>query len=157
MNIVKTTLAYIDDGYSYLLLHRTKKEHDNNKGKWIGVGGHVENNETILHAMKREIKEETGLDVLHYIYKGYVDFYMYEKNGLYKQRMYLYVVDKFQGELIECNEGDLKWIKKEKILSLNLWEGDKIFLKELDNKSKFHLRLTYKNDALIDVKGPKYI
>ena len=151
----KTTLAYIEKDDSYLMLHRTKKKNDPNEGKWVGVGGHVEKGESIHAAMKREIREETGLNVIKFKYMGYVDFL---NTQCPSERMYLYKVPQWDGEMIECNEGDLEFVKKEKIASLNLWEGDKTFmpLLDADGKKPFALTLIYDGDELKEVVGPFY-
>ncbi len=148
MKIELTTLCYIEKDNKYLMLYRNKKENDLNEGKWIGVGGRFETGETPEECMKREILEETGLSVLKYRYRGLITFV---SEGNIVEYMHLYTVSEFAGELTECNEGTLKWIPKEEILSLNLWEGDKIFL-ELLNKTDnyFSLKLRYKGDKLIE-------
>ena len=152
----RTTLAYIEKGDAYLLLHRVKKDHDVNQGKWIGIGGHLEERETPVQAMKREIREETGLTVKGYRYYGYIDFL----NDLAApERMYLYKVTSFEGELIDCDEGELAWIKKEKMTDLPMWEGDKAFLPLLEEDAKTPLRLTliYHGNKLDHVEGPFYL
>ena len=154
--VSRTTLAYIEKGDAYLLLHRVKKDHDVNQGKWIGIGGHLEERETPVQAMKREIKEETGLTVKGYRYYGYIDFL----NDLAApERMYLYKVTSFEGELIDCDEGELAWIKKEKMTDLPMWEGDKAFLPLLEEDAKTPLRLTliYHANELDHVEGPFYL
>ena len=154
--VSRTTLAYIEKGDAYLLLHRVKKDHDVNQGKWIGIGGHLEERETPVQAMKREIKEETGLTVKGYRYYGYIDFL----NDLAApERMYLYKVTSFEGELIDCDEGELAWIKKEKMTDLPMWEGDKAFLPLLEEDAKTPLRLTliYHGNKLDNVEGPFYL
>ena len=150
-----TTLAYIEQGDSYLLLHRVKKKNDLNEGKWIGVGGKLEPGETAPAAMKREIKEEPGLDVGKYSYVGKIDFL---NEDYPPERMYLYKVTSFSGTQIECNEGDLAWVKKEEMGKLPMWEGDKAFLPLLDkpHPSPFELTLVYKGGCLKEVLGPYY-
>ena len=150
MNVKKeTVLAYIEKDNSYLMLLRNKKKHDINANKWIGVGGHLEKGETPEDALIREIKEETGLDVISYSKKGLIHFNYDDISEL----MHLYVVNDFKGELIECDEGTLKWIKKCDLFSLELWEGDKIFLKKLiNNEPYFELELNYLKDKLISYK-----
>lgn len=119
-----TTLCYIEQGEKYLMLHRTKKERDVNKGKWIGVGGKLEEGETLSQCLLREIKEETGLEALQYQFRGIVVFCFNQEEPLY---MYVYICDQFIGEIQECDEGELKWVEKNKLQELNLWKGDKIF------------------------------
>ena len=144
----KTVLAYIKKNNQYLMLFRNKKQKDINKGKWIGIGGHIEKNETIIDALYREIKEETNLDVKSYKYKGIVYFFNHD----YEEEMHLFVVDEFEGELKECDEGTLKYIDIDKVTSLNIWEGDKIFLPLLiKDEPFFKLKLYYRDDKLIKV------
>ena len=145
----KTVLAYIKKDGRFLMLFRNKKNHDINKGKWIGIGGHLEENENKEQALVREIKEETGLDVNHYIYRGELLFI----NNDFEEIMYLYLVDDVSGELIGCDEGDLAWIKEEDLMSLNMWEGDYKFLPLLINTDRFiKMELRYNGDDLILVK-----
>ena len=145
----KTVLAYIKKDGKYLMLFRNKKKADINKGKWIGIGGHLEKDESKEQALVREIKEETGLDVLHYTYRGELLFV----NNDFQEIMYLYLVDEVSGDLIECDEGELAWIKENDLISLNMWEGDYKFLPLLINTDKFiRLELRYSDDQLVEVK-----
>ena len=149
MNIPETVLAYIQKDDSFLMLYRNKKQNDINANKWIGVGGHLEQGETKEQALVREIKEETGLDVKEYEYKGLIHFNYRELSEL----MHLYLITKVSGELIECDEGTLKYIPKSEILNLPIWEGDRIFLKKLlSNAPYFELELNYQNDELISYR-----
>ena len=142
----KTVLAYIRVNHQILMLYHNKKEVDINKGKWIGIGGHIEKGETKETALSREIKEETGLTVKHFEYRGKLLFV----NDDFEEIMYLYLVDSVSGDLIDCDEGELKWIKEEDIMSLDMWEGDKVFLPILLKKNDFiGLKLIYKNDKYI--------
>ena len=146
IQLKKTVLCYIEDNNKYLMLHRTKKNQDLNEGKWLGIGGHIEANETPDEALIREVLEETGLTLLNYTFNGIVEFI----NDNYKEIMYLYTSNSFEGLISECNEGELSWIDKDKILSLNLWDGDKIFLKKLfNNETNFYLRLYYDNNNFV--------
>ena len=149
MNMDKTVLAYIKKDGKYLMLFRNKKKVDINKEKWIGIGAHLEKDESKEQALVREIKEETGLDVLHYIYRGELLFV----NNDFQEIMYLYIVDEVSGGLIECNEGELAWIKEDDLMSLNMWEGDYKFLPLLINTDEFiRLELRYSDDQLVEVK-----
>lgn len=141
----KTTLIYIEKDDKYLMLHRNKKENDINKDKWIGVGGHVEENETIDECVVREVKEETNLDLISYKLRGEVLFVL---NG-YEELMYVYTSKEFQGVLKECNEGTLEWVDKNKVLDLPIWEGDKLIFEDLEKEEYFRLKLVYNNDLLI--------
>lgn len=150
----ETTLIYIEskDRSSYLLLHRTKEKDDPNQGKWLGVGGHREAGESIHGCMKREVFEETGLTVLKYRYLGYCDFL---NDACDAERMFLYRVEDFEGELKECDEGDLCWVEKTKMLDLPMWEGDRAFLPYIElNEKPFRFTLLYHGDRLEAVEGP---
>lgn len=141
-----TTLCYIEQNNKYLMLYRNKKENDINKGKWIGVGGHFEKGESPEDCLLREVKEETGLILKSYKLRGIITF-IYNQNDA--EYMFLYTADEYEGNIIQCNEGELKWIDKNHVLSLNLWEGDKIFLDLLNKTDKvFSLKLIYKDDIL---------
>ena len=141
-----TTLCYIEKDDSYLMLHRVRKKHDVNKDKWIGIGGHFEENESPEECLLRETKEETGLTLTSWKFRGIVTFI---SEGWDTEYMCLYTADGYEGEMIPCNEGVLEWVKKEDLLKLNLWEGDKIFLKLLqENAPFFSLKLAYKGDQL---------
>ena len=141
-----TTLCYIEKDDSYLMLHRVSKKHDVNKDKWIGIGGHFEENESPEECLLREAKEETGLTLTNWSFRGIVTFI---SEGWDTEYMCLYTADGYEGEMIPCNEGVLEWVKKEDLLKLNLWEGDKLFLKLLqENAPFFSLKLAYKGDQL---------
>ncbi len=142
----QTTLCYLERGDEYLMLHRTKKENDENHDKWIGVGGKFEAGESPEDCMHREIFEETGLTVTDYRYRGIVTFV----SNLYgTEYMHLFTVTDWTGEARECDEGELAWIKKQKLFDLTMWQGDRIFLKLLEEDVPFFsLKLTYRGDEL---------
>lgn len=151
----RTTITYIEKNGCYLLLHRVKKKEDINAGKWIGVGGHLEEGETHVQAMKREVLEETGLTVTKYHYLGYIDFL----NDAYPpERMYFYKVTGFSGEVKECDEGVLEWVRKEKMMSLPMWEGDRSFLPllEEDLPGKIRMSVIYHHGEFVRAEGPFY-
>lgn len=145
-----TTLCYIEkDGY-YLMLHRTKKKHDVNHDKWIGVGGKFEPDEMPEECLLREVKEETGLSLLKYRYRGILTFIA---NGWESEYIHLYTATEFTGELTECREGTLEWVQKDRIETLPIWEGDKIFLRLLmEDAGFFSLKLKYHGDELMESK-----
>ena len=141
MPMVSTTLGHIERDGAYLMLLRNKKKNDLNAGKWIGIGGHVEAGETPLECMKREALEETGLTLLNCELRGVVEF---RSERWEDEHMYVYTCPKFEGELTECPEGELRWIPKDRIFELPLWEGDRVFLNYLlSDEPFFHLELRY--------------
>lgn len=143
----QTTLCYIEKDNKYLMLHRTKKENDMNKDKWIGIGGKIEEGETPVECILREAKEETGLTLNHVTYRGIIYF---KNDYYYDEDMHLFTCTDFSGTIKECDEGTLEWIDKDKLFDLTLWEGDKIFLKELKKDTPFfHLTLNYSKDTLL--------
>ncbi len=148
--MINCVLCYIEKDGKYLMLNRNKKKHDVNSGKWIGVGGKFENGESPDECLLREVKEETGYTLTSYRFRGVVTFV---SDIAPTEYMFLYTADGFEGEITECDEGELHWIDKEKIFSLPLWEGDKVFLKYLfENREQFFIKLVYKGDELIEVK-----
>lgn len=145
-----TTLCYIENENQYLMLHRVSKEKDINKDKWIGVGGHFEENESPEDCLLREVKEETGLTLISYRFRGIVTF-TFSKDGTETDTEYmcLYTADRYEGDMISCDEGILEWVEKKNLFSLNLWKGDKIFFRLLEeNRPFFSLKLTYIGDDL---------
>lgn len=141
-----TTLCYIEQDGKYLMLHRVSKKNDVNKDKWIGIGGHFEEGESPEECLLREAKEETGLTLTSWRFRGIVTFLA---EGWQTEYMCLYTADQFEGELCACNEGELEWVAKEDLIKLNLWEGDKIFLRLLAQDAPFFsLKLSYRGDVL---------
>ena len=144
----KTVLCYLEKDHRYLMLFRNKKKKDINKQKWIGVGGHLENEETKEAALIREVKEETGFLIHSFNYRGEI---LFVYNDI-KETMYLYTSSDFSGDMIDCNEGTLEWIDLDDVMSLDLWEGDRIFLPILMNTKDFiNLELYYQDDKLVKV------
>lgn len=148
MQGINTTLCYIEREGKYLMLHRVKKKNDMNHDKWIGIGGKFEPGESPEDCILRETREETGLQLISPQYRGIVTFVSDEYGTEY---MHLFWADQFTGELRSCDEGNLEWIRKETLLSLPLWEGDKIFLRLLDRRVPFFsLKLRYQGDRLVE-------
>ena len=141
-----TTLCYVEQNESYLMLHRVKKQQDLNQDKWICVGGKFWDGESPEECVIRETKEETGLKLTEYQYRGIVTFVSNEWPTEY---MHLFTATGFDGELITCDEGDLEWVAKDQLLHLNLWEGDRIFLRLLQEGAPFFsLKLKYEGQSL---------
>ena len=148
-----TTLCYIEKDDKYLMLHRVKKENDLNKDKWIGVGGKFEPGETPEECLLREVKEETGLILTSYRFRAIITFISDEWGVEY---MHLFTADAYEGELPEesmrdCSEGELVWVPKSEIENLQLWEGDKVFFRLLEERDTFFsLKLRYEGETLVE-------
>ena len=144
----QTTLCYLERDGQYLMLHRVKKENDENRDKWIGIGGKFEQGESPEDCVLREVKEETGLTLTAYRYRGLVTFVSDRWPAEY---MHLFTATGFEGELnADCDEGELAWIDKQALLALPLWEGDKVFLRLLDQEVPFFsLKLVYEGENLV--------
>lgn len=145
--MVETVMCYIENEENqYLMLYRCKKENDLNEGKWLGIGGHIENDESPEEAIFRETLEETGLRLKSINKRGVITFI----NNDYEELIHLYTSNDYEGSIIECNEGDLHWINKNDIFNLSLWEGDKLFLNKLINNDEyFEMKLHYDNDIFL--------
>lgn len=143
-----STLCYIEADGAYLMLHRIAKQHDVNQGKWIGVGGKFEAGESPDDCLLREVKEETGLTLTSYRYRGIITFVY---NGKEPEYIHLYTADGFTGQLSDhCDEGELAWVKYKEIGDLRLWPGDRLFLSYLlADRPAFSLKLVYQGDELL--------
>ncbi len=146
--MINTTLCHIEKDGKYLMLHRIKKENDLNRDKWVGVGGKFEDGESPEQCNRREALEETGLTLHSARYCGIVTFV---SDKWETEHMHLFVSDDFSGDIKECDEGVLEWVDKQALYSLPLWEGDKIFLRLIENPDTpfFSLRLEYRGETLV--------
>lgn len=141
-----TSLCYIERDGAYLLLHRVKKENDLNRDKWIGIGGHFEENESPEECVCREALEETGLTLICPRYCGIVTFVSDRWEGEY---MHLFHAEDFTGTLRDCDEGVLEWVPKERARALPQWAGDRIFLDLMERRVPFFsLKLRYEGEYL---------
>ena len=146
---VLTTLCYLERDDAYLMLHRVKKKNDVNHDKWIGIGGKFEGVESPEECLLREAKEETGLTLTDYRLRGIVTFISSEPWDA--EYMFLYTATGWTGEMQECSEGTLEWVPKKDIEKLNLWEGDKLFLRLMEeDRAVFSLKLRYDKDQLVE-------
>ncbi len=142
-----TTLCHIEKDGCYLMLHRIKKENDLNRDKWVGIGGKFEDKESPEECNLREVYEETGLTLKDAEYRGIVTFVSDKWETEY---MHIFYSDSFSGKIKDCDEGVLEWVKKERLFSLPIWEGDKIFLRLLEENAPFFLlKLEYMGDTLL--------
>lgn len=145
--MINTTLCHIEKDGKYLMLHRIKKEKDLNRDKWVGIGGKFENGESPEECNLRETLEETGLTLNSYRYCGIVTFVSDKWETEY---MHIFHSDNFSGELKACDEGVLEWVDISEIYNLPIWEGDKIFLKLIEEKRPFFsLKLEYCGERLV--------
>lgn len=145
--MINSTLCHIEKDGKYLMLHRIKKENDINRDKWVAIGGKFEENESPEECNSREVFEETGLILKAASYRGIVTFV---SNKWETEYMHIFHSDSFSGELTDCDEGELCWIDKKELYSLPIWQGDKIFLKLLEEDIPFFsLKLEYKGETLI--------
>ena len=144
--MLQTTLCYLDIGDRTLMLHRVKKKNDVNHDKWIGVGGKFEPGESPEECMLREFREETGLTLTKWAYRGIVTFVSED----WCEYMQLFTATAFEGELHDCDEGTLEWVPWESITDLPIWEGDRIFLRLLrERETFFSLKLVYEGEKLV--------
>ncbi|MBO4694269.1 MAG: 8-oxo-dGTP diphosphatase [Clostridia bacterium] len=146
-----TTICHIEKDGKYLMLHRVKKKNDLNRDKWVGIGGKIEERESPEQCNMREVFEETGLTIYDAEYRGVVTFV----SDIWESEiMHVFTADRFSGSLKQCDEGVLAWIDKNDLYSLPIWEGDKIFLKLINDPEYpfFSLRLEYVGDTLIDAQ-----
>lgn len=142
------TLCYVRDNERTLMLLRNKKRDDMHQGKWNGLGGKLDPAESPEECARREVLEESGLVAEHLIFKGVLTFPRFSKGEDWY--VFVFVIDRFSGRLIESPEGDLHWIDNTELVNLNLWEGDRIFLEWLQNDGIFSGKFTYINGRLSD-------
>lgn len=152
--MILSTVCYIERKGKYLMLHRTKKQNDINKEKWLGIGGKFQDKESPEDCIIREVKEETGLTLNSVKLKGILTFI----NTICEtEYIYVFTSNDFTGKLIECNEGELQWVDKDKVTSLNLWEGDKIFIEKIKEDTPFFtIKYLYDGDILLNYDLKEY-
>ena len=144
--MLQTTLCYLNRDGKTLMLHRVKKKDDVNHDKWIGIGGKFEHGESPEECMLREFREETGLNLRSWAYRGIVTFV----SDSWCEYMHLFTADAFDGAMKECEEGTLEWVDTDRLTQLPIWEGDKVFLRLLEQKEPFFsLKLVYDGESLV--------
>ena len=159
--MISTTLCYIEKNNSYLMLHRTKKQKDVNKDKWIGIGGQFENCESPFDCVKREVFEETGFTLNKPEYRGSVTFVSRTSDGAepYYELMHIFWCDDFSvpegktyKDLPQCDEGELAWVPKEKMKDLPQWESDVLFLDLIEKRAPFFsMKVEYFDGKMVKV------
>lgn len=143
--MLQTTLCYLNRNGKTLMLHRVKKKDDVNHDKWIGIGGKFEQGESPEECMLREFREETGLQLTRWRYRGIVTFV----SDTWCEYMHLFSADGYTGEIKSCDEGALEWVDTDKLTKLPIWEGDKVFLGLLETDEPFFsLKLVYEGERL---------
>ncbi len=146
MKIINATLCYIQRNNETLMLHRVKKDYDIHQDKWNGLGGKFESGESPEECLLREIKEESGLILTDYKLAGLLSFPKFD--GHNDWQVFLYQAWGFKGDMIDSPEGNLLWIPNHKLLDLNLWEGDKLFIKWMLQNKFFSAKFVYSNKVL---------
>ena len=144
-----TTLCYLENSRGeYLMLHRVKKQNDLNHDKWVGVGGKFEGTESPDECLLREVREETGVTLTRWRFRGVVTFLSDEWEGEF---MYLFTADRWEGTFLDsCPEGELTWVPRAQVSALPVWEGDRIFFRLLEeDRPAFLLTLQYQGDRLV--------
>lgn len=146
--MLTSTLCYIEKNNKFLMLYRNKKENDLNEGKWIGVGGKLEEGETVDACLEREVWEETGLKLTKYELRGVIKFI---SDKWEDQDMYLYYAWDFEGDVTgNCTEGELKWVDRELVPGLPTWEGDRLFMTPfLKGEKNIDMTVRYEGDTLV--------
>ena len=144
------TLCYVKDkkNNATLMLHRIKKENDVQQDKWNGLGGKFYRGESAEDCVIREVKEESGLNISSPKMHGFISFPNFD--GMHDWHVFIFSADNFSGELIDSSEGKLEWIDNKKLYELNLWEGDEIFLKWIEEGKFFSAKFIYEDKKLID-------
>lgn len=136
-----STLCYIRKEGRTLLLHRVRKKEDINRGKWVGLGGKMEPGETPEECVVREVREESGLIIRKPALRGILTFPAFD--GMDHWYVFVFTTEEFEGELTDSSEGVLRWVPDGEISSLELWDGDRVFLKWLDDPRFFSAKLSY--------------
>ncbi|MFZ1753803.1 MAG: 8-oxo-dGTP diphosphatase [Caldilineaceae bacterium] len=141
------TLCYVQKPGHTLMLHRVKKKNDMHQGKWNGLGGKVEAGESPEECAVREVWEESGLTCRNPRLRGFITFPAFDE--IDDWYTFLYTFDEFEGELIDSPEGNLAWIENERLLALNLWPGDRVFLPWVFQDSLFSAKFIYEKGEFI--------
>ncbi len=147
------TLGYVlsKDHSQVLMIHRNKREDDDHKGKYNGLGGKIHRNEDVGTSMAREIYEEAGIVVTKMKLRGTINWTGFGKNGEDWMAFIFLITDWTGTPISTCPEGDLEWVDKEKITDLPLWEGDALYLPLVFGKEEepFHGIMPYHGEKML--------
>ena len=141
------TLCYVRNGDKTLMIHRIKKQNDMHAGKWNGLGGKLEQGETPEECAIREVEEESGLRMVDPVMRGFLTFPQFSKGEDWY--VFVFVANHYQGKMIDSTEGELAWIDDDRLLKLNLWEGDRLFIPWLDRPQFFSAKFEYRDGRLV--------
>ena len=144
---ILATLGYVmsPDGQETLLIHRNSRADDYHLDKYNGLGGKLEKDEDVVAGLKREIREEAGIDCEEIILRGTISWPGFGPNGE-NWFAFIFRIDRFSGTpLTENLEGTLVWVPVDTILDLPLWAGDRYFLPLVfnDDPRQFHGVMPY--------------
>lgn len=145
---IAATLCYVKQGGRTLMLHRNKKEGDAHRGKWNGLGGKLYPGESPDECVVREVREESGLNILDAHLRGVLTFPAFKDGEDWL--VFVYTASRFEGDIGDCPEGTLGWVEDAKITDLPLWEGDRVFLPWLEGKRFFSAKFVYRDGKLAD-------
>jgi 8-oxo-dGTP diphosphatase len=148
-NPILATLGYVfsPDGRQVLLVHRNRRPEDGHFGKYNGLGGKLEPGEDVVACLRREIREEAGLECEKVILKGTISWPGFGKQGE-DWFGFIFRIDSWSGTPANQNsEGTLQWMAVERVLDLPLWEGDRFFLPLVFEPSprQFHGVMPYRD------------
>ena len=146
---ILATLGYVmsPDGRQALLIHRNSRADDLHLGKYNGLGGKLEPGEDVVAGLKREIREEAGLECEQILLRGTINWPGFGKQGE-DWFGFIFRIDRFHGTpLAENPEGTLSWVPVDKILELPLWAGDHYFLPLVfsNDSRQFHGVMPYED------------
>jgi 8-oxo-dGTP diphosphatase len=143
------TLAYVRDGDLTLMMRRDKRPDDPHFGKWNGLGGKFEPGESPEVCLRREVREESGLEVVRAELKGVLTWPAFDE--VHDWYAFVFVVTATRGRVdVDPPEGTLHWVPTAELPSLELWEGDRTFLPWLDRPGWFSGRFRYQGGRLVD-------
>ena len=151
---IVATLGYVlsPDGRQVLLVHRNARPEDEHLGKYNGLGGKMEPEEDIVECMRREIREEAGIECLDLALRGSINWPGFGKNGE-DWLGFVFLVTRFAGTPPASNpEGTLEWVDLDRIHDLPMWEGDRYFLPLVfdSDPRAFHGVMPYRNGRPVD-------